>query len=399
MPQITLADRLEGETKKSLIDIAHLLAVKIPSKLRKADFAAALNIFILSHPERWLNQLPQYDLMLLNQLVKEEKSRYIEVPDSLITPIVESLSLVIPQREDAAEGMVRYYIDEDLRQIISPLIPDVLSSSRHTNRFVYEQLFRGITNLYGMLPYKELLRLMTKYSSQSEEFYLNPNILLNSLEIRKNLFHYVEENKMELFAQSSFLHDPDSLDKMLYERRSIPSLKSFTREEVLDAGKKPVFHIASQQTESIKKYMMERLDYSDIAADSILELLWYTLQTDGNNTSLISQILGGKLNSLQELQEGMNRFMDYCNQVPRWFLKGYSPNESNRFFDFNTLLREPPKLVAGPNMKAAGMDITPEMQEELNVMFRNNFTEEKIGRNDLCPCGSGKKYKKCCGAN
>ena len=23
--------------------------------------------------------------------------------------------------------------------------------------------------------------------------------------------------------------------------------------------------------------------------------------------------------------------------------------------------------------------------------------EEKIGRNDLCPCGSGKKYKNCCG--
>ena len=23
-------------------------------------------------------------------------------------------------------------------------------------------------------------------------------------------------------------------------------------------------------------------------------------------------------------------------------------------------------------------------------------TEPKIGRNDLCPCGSGKKHKKCC---
>jgi uncharacterized protein YecA (UPF0149 family) len=21
----------------------------------------------------------------------------------------------------------------------------------------------------------------------------------------------------------------------------------------------------------------------------------------------------------------------------------------------------------------------------------------RVGRNDLCPCGSGKKYKKCCG--
>lgn len=26
-------------------------------------------------------------------------------------------------------------------------------------------------------------------------------------------------------------------------------------------------------------------------------------------------------------------------------------------------------------------------------------SEEKVGRNDPCPCGSGKKYKKCCGAN
>ncbi|NLA25785.1 MAG: hypothetical protein GX878_00155, partial [Firmicutes bacterium] len=24
--------------------------------------------------------------------------------------------------------------------------------------------------------------------------------------------------------------------------------------------------------------------------------------------------------------------------------------------------------------------------------------EKKIGRNDPCPCGSGKKYKKCCGS-
>ncbi len=26
-------------------------------------------------------------------------------------------------------------------------------------------------------------------------------------------------------------------------------------------------------------------------------------------------------------------------------------------------------------------------------------TERKIGRNEPCPCGSGKKYKHCCGAN
>ena len=30
---------------------------------------------------------------------------------------------------------------------------------------------------------------------------------------------------------------------------------------------------------------------------------------------------------------------------------------------------------------------------------RKPAVSRKVGRNDPCPCGSGKKYKKCCGAN
>ena len=32
-----------------------------------------------------------------------------------------------------------------------------------------------------------------------------------------------------------------------------------------------------------------------------------------------------------------------------------------------------------------------------NYIINNNI--KKIGRNELCPCGSGKKYKRCCGFN
>lgn len=41
-------------------------------------------------------------------------------------------------------------------------------------------------------------------------------------------------------------------------------------------------------------------------------------------------------------------------------------------------------------------------QKALYAEQRNSRTVvkgKKIGRNDPCPCGSGKKYKKCCGAN
>jgi len=45
---------------------------------------------------------------------------------------------------------------------------------------------------------------------------------------------------------------------------------------------------------------------------------------------------------------------------------------------------------------------TPEEQKELYREQKNSHTvvrnEAKTGRNEACPCGSGKKYKKCCGA-
>lgn len=46
--------------------------------------------------------------------------------------------------------------------------------------------------------------------------------------------------------------------------------------------------------------------------------------------------------------------------------------------------------------------LTEERRKELYKEQRQSGTVvkgKKIGRNDPCPCGSGKKYKKCCGKN
>lgn len=43
-----------------------------------------------------------------------------------------------------------------------------------------------------------------------------------------------------------------------------------------------------------------------------------------------------------------------------------------------------------------------EKRKEIQKQYRDSKTivkEDKIGRNDPCPCGSGKKYKKCCGTS
>ena len=52
------------------------------------------------------------------------------------------------------------------------------------------------------------------------------------------------------------------------------------------------------------------------------------------------------------------------------------------------------------NLKEWDDILTEERRKELYKESRNSTTVvkgKKIGRNDPCPCGSGKKYKKCCG--
>jgi len=54
-----------------------------------------------------------------------------------------------------------------------------------------------------------------------------------------------------------------------------------------------------------------------------------------------------------------------------------------------TVQRKKERELAAVSMAASG---TPEPTQQI-------LKGKQVGRNDACPCGSGKKYKKCCGAN
>ncbi len=45
-----------------------------------------------------------------------------------------------------------------------------------------------------------------------------------------------------------------------------------------------------------------------------------------------------------------------------------------------------------------GRSLHEALAEEYEEEASEPVRADKIGRNDPCPCGSGKKYKKCCGA-
>jgi len=84
-----------------------------------------------------------------------------------------------------------------------------------------------------------------------------------------------------------------------------------------------------------------------------------------------------------QLNEVVPLVMDLTNNVRLWMNNGYTPNELSGKF-------EKPNFKPLPIGGFTGMGGRP------NLSVISVGAREKIGRNDPCPCGSSKKYKKCC---
>ena len=59
-------------------------------------------------------------------------------------------------------------------------------------------------------------------------------------------------------------------------------------------------------------------------------------------------------------------------------------------------IAEKQALIAEKERIIAGLQ---QMRDDLQMRANEMNSFSKVGRNDPCPCGSGKKYKHCCGKN
>ncbi|MBO7673383.1 MAG: SEC-C domain-containing protein [Atopobiaceae bacterium] len=74
-----------------------------------------------------------------------------------------------------------------------------------------------------------------------------------------------------------------------------------------------------------------------------------------------------------QLQTLLTLWQNMCNGLPIWPNNGWAPNEIRNHVQ--------------DGQKTSGR----------RVFYNPDGSVMKVGRNDPCPCGSGKKYKRCCG--
>lgn len=195
--------------------------------------------------------------------------------------------------------------------------------------------------------------------------YINVYLLINGIiEIDKlveiiNNYHNIKVSKKELIKIAKQIEEIHIIDNYL-------SVVDFDKEMFLS-----ILALKGKKDYYIIKDIDEVYEEHIIMSNEIEELLiYYNLNDDaisdifiGLNIGMLSEdYLAFMLEQnnikmpLKKQKQLLDDMKPYIKNYRSWYLNGFKSSELN-------------KLI----------------------------TKEKIGRNDLCSCGSGKKYKKCCG--
>jgi hypothetical protein len=95
----------------------------------------------------------------------------------------------------------------------------------------------------------------------------------------------------------------------------------------------------------------------------------------------------------REVMAGYCYQRKYAQKADRWFGLSLDPHGQ---LQFGLMLEFPFERSADMDARTASMRRTSNVSLKAPPVIKPVRTEPKVGRNDLCACGSGKKYKKCC---
>ena len=128
------------------------------------------------------------------------------------------------------------------------------------------------------------------------------------------------------------------------------------------------------------------MNFSDEEALDICHQLWYREMHEGDedfyeDTTLeyfIDSVLYEYDENDYQYKRAMDQLKSFLDYMPRWQMKGQARK----------------KTESGLSLKKESTIVNA---KDSNFVTMPVIVNKVPGRNDLCPCGSGKKYKKCCG--
>ena len=186
----------------------------------------------------------------------------------------------------------------------------------------------------------------------------------------------LKENLIRLFGFRPQI-GPEDMGEEAFDALKEEDLADLVREQAHQAYEKRQAYLGQQDMSSLERYIILQ----------IIDNQWITHLQDMEHMKEGIGLRGyGQMDPLREYKkEGYALFEELLNRIREESLMTLSRIQ---------LLRRQPAEDEIPKKKKRAMSFSHGDGSSPLTVKRQG---KKVGRNDPCPCGSGKKYKKCCG--
>lgn len=232
----------------------------------------------------------------------------------------------------------------------------------------YNLLYRyikSLINLYGIVPKDKVIEI---YNMQNED-------VIDLDDIKKVTNKYFKKNSLYVEHEDYFMEDSMLEDGTFQNLKIKQQNKPYyvpEKEELLKYEEE-LFPVVTIEFKKLKDFIKKEFVNGD---EELAEDICYDIRMEcAMDFTIDNVMLHFKRRDItfkneKQVQNLIGLIMELANNTRLWENNGHTPQEI-----FDKL--EKPNLRPLPN-------------KPLEVK------KKKVGRNDPCPCGSGKKYKKCC---
>lgn len=255
-----------------------------------------------------------------------------------------------------------FVMPEEVKAAYKGLDPKSFREERSRTQLVLRYI-EAAANLYGICPVSKVIEIINDQNGgglTEEQF----NRIRSS----------VSDKRLTWDIQQGFLYseglDGESLGDYEAFLESVSDKPYYIppKEELLRYAEMDYFEM-TPQLKALKSYIMGQLGEGERMADAIVDDIQLACSTEEPLDVIMEAFEDRKIRlSKKQLTDMMPLMVDVRHTTRMWSNRGFTPAELS------------PKPSRSGN---AGN----------GVQFRS--ASSKIGRNEPCPCGSGKKHKKC----
>lgn len=359
--EITLSECLSYSTRDELVQIAVTNGYPMKKSLRKQEMIDVLVSEITQAFTTMLDGMimEQFESIIIALQLHQSK---ILPPDNLYYLTNRGFIYWTASGSKSEEAPTLLFPSELIQLALTQFTEEGMA--KVTERETIYLMLQAMCNLYGTFPVKLIHELYQKYNDNKK---INDIVLAKVLEPSLDRFqefyqigdHIVPDFLIEEEAYQSILNQSEGME---YYIPTFSELLYYASHEVDEE---------CDQYKAVYSFFQTKIKDST-TLDKLMKGLGCLCVQDATPSYMMSEVnnAGVIFEDIEEADQLLCLLTDLSNHTIKWVYKGNTPVSVGK-------LNAYPNSIVGKNIPIIK-------------------SEPKVYPNDPCPCGSGRKYKKCC---